>query len=177
VWSPDGLSIAYWQEQTEEISDLLLLPLDSRAAVNLTRSDQEVGCPAWSPDGQQIAFGKRTATDTWQIWTMDANGANQRLLLDDTFGAIFGVGIEWSPTGEKLAITYTSGMLSHLGLIAADGSDLMWISDGDGRYESPSWSPDGTQLVFESTSEAFSNIYRVNSDGTGRTRLTGMNNQ
>jgi TolB protein len=177
VWSPDGLSIAFWQEQTERTSDIFLLPMDTLVPANLTRSDQKIGCPAWSSDGQQIAFGKRTAIDTWQLWTMDADGMNQRPLITETFGAIFGLGLEWSPSGTQIALTYTSGMLSHLGLVPTDGSDIIWISNGDGRYSSPSWSPDGTQLVFEADSEAFSNIYRVNADGTDKTRLTGMNNK
>ncbi|MBV7335485.1 SH3 domain-containing protein [Chloroflexi bacterium TSY] len=54
--------------------------LGGSSPVRLTSSSANDGLPAWSPDGQSIAF----ATDRngyWAIWVMNADGSNQRELL------------------------------------------------------------------------------------------------
>jgi Tol biopolymer transport system component len=67
---------------------------------------------AWSPDGTQIAFSRgdtgtdfdvKTATPSYDIWIMDADGSNQRPLVKSDKGAE--VGPFWSPDGTMIAYT------------------------------------------------------------------------
>jgi Tol biopolymer transport system component len=62
----------------------------------------------WSPDGARIAFNRGVDStsslgfDPAEIWTMDADGTNQRRLLAIDAPAI---GAVWSPDGSRIAYT------------------------------------------------------------------------
>ena len=46
---------------------------------------------------------RRNEHDSTSLWLVDADGANDRLLVADPFNANHGVGPVWSPTGERIA--------------------------------------------------------------------------
>jgi TolB protein len=54
--------------------------------------------PAWSPDGNQVAFAN-DSVDWWEIWVINADGTNLRRLT--THGPAAGLP-SWSPDGQKL---------------------------------------------------------------------------
>ena len=110
----------------------------------------------WSPDGSTLAY---TGTGDGHggpagLWLVDADGANERLLVADPGKAIHGIGPVWSPTGDRIA---------YQRLIASPGERhevvLVNVPDGtetvieppkiDGWYPySVAWSPDGTTLLY-----------------------------
>lgn len=55
--------------------------------------------PVFSPDGKQLAWARRHASGTWQIWISGAHGESSRALLRD------GNCMEpaWSPSGQQIA--------------------------------------------------------------------------
>jgi Tol biopolymer transport system component len=55
--------------------------------------------PAWSPDGSQIVF-LTDRTGRWEIWTMGADGSNQRPLLPAEVQAQ--LGIAYNSVGERM---------------------------------------------------------------------------
>ena len=59
--------------------------------------------PAWSPDGQRIAFMSWRNGRT-EIFTADADGANQQLLIAMPAGDA--VDPRWSPDGKYLAFVH-----------------------------------------------------------------------
>ena len=56
---------------------------DSSAPRNLTNHDQADSWPAWSPDGQQIAFSSNRDGDH-EIYVMGSDGSNPRRLTDNS---------------------------------------------------------------------------------------------
>jgi TolB protein len=82
---------------------LYLATLETQAT-NLLSSDGafDDGNPAWSPDGEWIAFGRRLAqTNTGrQLWLMRADGSEARPLTNDI--AIHFGPPSWSPDGRFL---------------------------------------------------------------------------
>src|SRR6202042_2395317 len=57
---------------------------DMRQLTNLG-SDNRAFWESWSPDGKQIVFNEYPSPNfLGQLWLMDAEGSNQRLLLADT---------------------------------------------------------------------------------------------
>lgn len=104
VISPDGSKIAlsYWQNDHWEIhtmnfdgtnrrrlteTPLTVLAEKTTPDVQMVDGKERIvprenpnwnnAAPAWSPDGQQIAF-MTDRTGKWEIWIMNADGSNQR---------------------------------------------------------------------------------------------------
>jgi hypothetical protein len=123
--------------------------------------------PAWSPDGQWIAFVRleRTAevNDICGIFTLSNSGSYEARCVqettdyglgrtfveivrpDGTGGEVIGEGLDpaWTPDGQFLYVR-RDGELRRLGI--ENDSDLP-VPDTEGGRE-PAVSPDGTQLVF-----------------------------
>jgi Tol biopolymer transport system component len=79
AWSPDGQRIAFVRRQHDHW-EVYVVNADGRNLRRLTvtpeKPNGEVGSsasPAWSPDGQHIAF-LSDRRGKWEIWVMEANG-------------------------------------------------------------------------------------------------------
>ena len=114
----------------------------------------------WSPDGATLAY-TGGETDRSELRLVDADGANERLLVADSGNVGDGIGPVWSPTGDRIAYqrrTTTGGELPEVALVnVADGSEtVIEPPELDGRFWYPfhvSWSPDGTTLLYAAWTE------------------------
>jgi WD40 repeat protein len=133
----------------------------------LTTDDVSDEDPAWSPDGQKIAF--TTDRDgNREVYVADANGSNAARLTSD---AAADYEPAWSPDGKRIA--FVSGRTGNpeIFVMNADGSNPMRLTTDPARDVDPAWSPDG-RIAFASDRERLSNIYVMNADGSDVTRLT-----
>ena len=100
--------------------------------------------PAWSPDGQQIAF----ESSSGEIYVMDADGDNQRPLRYSAYGRY----PAWSPDGQQIAYGFfTVGEYWQIYVMDADGDNqrrLYYTENDTGGF--PAWSPDGQQIAYVS---------------------------
>lgn len=138
----------------------------------------EPGCacnhsPAWSPNGEQIAFTSAHAEgglEMSRLRVMRADGSGLRVLA-------VGKGIRtlgWSPDGRKLAFDRAS-----FGMTSSDDREL-FVADADGRNLrrvgtgfQPTWSPDGRWLAFTRLSTSPNAVFRVPASGGRPRRITG----
>ncbi len=96
--------------------------------------------PAWSPDGNTIAFTHRpistdTTSGTFGIYFVDADGGNRRLFLAG------GHSPAWSPDGQQLA--FVCG--SEICIINKDSTGFKSLGV-EGFF--PAWSPDGKKIAY-----------------------------
>lgn len=145
------------------------------AAQRLTSDGLYKQRPAWSPDGQQLAFA-RLEGQALLLYIASADGGQQRRLTsrsDSEYDAV------WTPNGRRLvfSLVATSPNQGDLDVysIALDGADLQVVAKTGAALsheESPSVSPDGKQVAFSSTSEGNQELYLVPLEGGSRRRLT-----
>jgi TolB protein len=102
--------------------------------------------PAWSPDGNQIAFMSSQNGDP-EIYLADANGGGLKRI---TFAAGVSTSPAWNPkTGKQIVFVSDRGGEPVLYLANSDGTDVQKLDMPDmGYVVDPSWSPNGQLLAF-----------------------------
>ena len=140
--------------------------------------------PVYSPGGSQIAFGaQKRYGDSWarQLWAMNTDGTNKRVLTRDRDLSIFSdAGFEWSPDGTKIAFVdhvpeHPGGedRMGNIWIIDADGTDARQLTDTHETESDPDWSPDGTQIAYTRAfdDEGLYGVWVMNADGSGQRKL------
>jgi serine/threonine protein kinase/Tol biopolymer transport system component len=143
--SPDGTFFVY-AKAVEGDTDVYLQRVGGGNPINLTEDSEVVDTqPAFSPDGQQIAF--RSDRAGGGIFLMGATGESVRLLTN------FGYNPAWSPDG-KMIVVATEGVSSP---VARSTASELWridVATGEkrriagGDAVQPSWSPNGHRIAF-----------------------------
>lgn len=110
--SPDGTKVLYrkviraaglnWElGAIEKNSEIFVSNLKGDNEINLTNNAAFDGWPAWSPDGNQIAFASNRSgpARTGQIWIMDSDGGNPKQLSQGPWPHAQPA---WSPDGTAV---------------------------------------------------------------------------
>ena len=93
--------------------------------------------PAWSPNGQLLAFSWRRPSGNYDIYIMDI--ASQQL-VELTRDADRNERPSWAPDGRHLVFESTRTGTRQIWSMLADGSDARQLTT-EGQNESPNWSP------------------------------------
>jgi len=141
-WSPSPKGSAIYAVSSNGGAPRLILRATRRVGSSLT----DVYEPALSPDGAQIAYFDGMYDHSHNLWVMNADGTERRVLLDDEFaGAGHIRALTWSPDGEWLA--FATG--DEIYLVRPDGTGLRGlrplVSDTGFALQ---WSPDGSQIAY-----------------------------
>ena len=150
AWGADGQHFAYMEFQAGK-GWLYLQEMGSgkRTAVSTTGSALDF-TPAFSPDGQTLAFSRATeeGTDLYTI-NIKQNCCLRRLTVgrfSDNLSPTF------SPDGQRIAFVSTRPGLPQIYVMAADGTDQQLFAPFDygvtGSSNAPEWSPDGQSVAF-----------------------------
>jgi hypothetical protein len=134
--------------------------------------------PAWSPDGQRIAFVRYGSENRHDIYMMDGDGSDVVRRTFEGGAGNFTAGLHsptWSPDGSQIAFVSLSGDDGYhaLHVMNADGSGVREVTPRDeGGIERPTWSPDGRRIAFSKCIHGSCDVYAVAADGSALTQLT-----
>lgn len=106
--SPDGRRVAFGAstpamdgEKSEWISQIHLVGSDGSSALQLTRGERSSTSPAWSADGEWIAFlSSRSSTGRANLWRIRVDGGEAEQLTDEKGGI---TEFAYAPDGSQLA--------------------------------------------------------------------------
>lgn len=174
VWSPTGKQLAFSFVKTSPNQgdlDIYFLTLANSElkpfAVTLSGLTHEEA-PAWSPDGQWIAFSA-TREGNQEIHVAKADGSEVHRLTNEPD---YDAHPAWSPDGKRLA--FVSSRWGNLEIVTMnpDGSKPQRLTHSPGLDDYPAWSPDGQAIAFTSQRDGNPEIYLMNADGSQPVNLT-----
>lgn len=134
--------------------------------------------PAWSPDGERIAFQTAGAEGRFDIWTLELATGNLRNLT--RFEGDFSTGQDvapdespaWSPDGRRVVFSSGGTGEGDLYLVDADGANLDRLTSSPEPDLSPDWSPDGSRILFSRSVASGTQLWVVEVATGTETRLT-----
>jgi len=173
--SPDGTLVAFRQSGGANDTGLYVAMVGGDKPLQLTSGPGDC-CPAWSPDGRQIAF-TRYSEKPDAIYIVPALGGSEHRVYSSS-GSLGG-GVTWSTDGRILAFTEstdTDRRRATVSVLSLTDSSVRPITSPPPGWldHEPSFSPDGTQLAFvRSTVAGVSNdVFVMPANGGQAKRLT-----
>jgi TolB protein len=146
---------------------LIVADADGENAHLILDSRFPIMSPAWSPDGQWLAYVSFESKLSGVYVQLVRTG--ERRLVSARAG-INGAPA-WSPDGKKLALTL-GGSSGNPDIYILDlaTQNLARITDDPAIDTEPEWAPDGRSLYFTSDRAGSPQIYQISASGGGRPR-------
>jgi len=156
TWTPDGKFIAFSGDSPRGGSQIFLLSVENSSVRAITEpqgQDRDWG-PAFSPDGQQMAFVRGNGAGfPEEIWVMPVSGTLPKVEFKQADG---------KGTNEAIVT-----MPMHGGLPRQLSNEHAAIMGP------PTWLQDGQSVIFSSTKEGDPALWRIAASGGAATRLEG----
>ena len=173
--SPDGKWFLFVSDAAGN-PDIYLQSVGGQTAINLTKDSPVPDLqPAFSPDGERIAF--RSNRDGGGLFVMGRTGETPRRVSPE------GVDPAWAPDGKRLVYaTLTTSLptsragLSALRIVDVDTGSVTKLVETDGMH--PAWSPNGRFIAYWAITGGAAEISRardlwvVPAQGGTPTRIT-----
>jgi len=141
VWSPNGKHIVFVRDADGNLDLFLASRLkdgtwqDEVQLTRLTQHEEDDLAPAWSPDGDFVAFVS-FRDGNGEIYIMESDGSRQLRL---TTNGADDLGPVWSPDGNQMAFVSHLYGPSEIFIMDDDGGNQRRLTTNDAEDHSPDW--------------------------------------
>ena len=160
-------------EQTEAGKRFVMKIADSDGndPKTILQSPRPIMSPAWSPDGNQLAYVSFEKNRS-MIYTQDLWSGRRKRIAE--YAGINGAPA-WSPDGTQLAMTLSKEGNSEIYIYQLASGKLRRLTRHTAIDTEPAWSPDGNTIAFTSARSGTPQIYRIAADGKGAAQRVTFN--
>jgi len=165
VWSPDGRRLAFARFRTDLVdsANLWVAEEDGAQRRMITHEAGIQEHPAWSPDGQWIAYSAGHGYGTYELYVVRPDGSQRRQLTRNQAHDFLPA---WSPDGTQIAFSSDVSGDYEIWVVEADGSNLRQVTRSAGLDTSPAWSPDGRWIAFATNRSGKLELWVMRPDGS-----------
>ena len=170
--SRDGHRLAYTDQILNANIWQVSLVTPTRTAgppAKLVSSSRLQENPAFSPDGQRLAF-ESTRSGAQEIWISNADGSDPVAVT--SFNGPSTGSPRWSPDGRWIAFDSRSEGKARLYLVGSEGGTPRVVATGQPDSVVPAWSPDGRWLYFSAPVGEAPQVFRIRPEGGPATQIT-----
>jgi Tol biopolymer transport system component/DNA-binding winged helix-turn-helix (wHTH) protein len=180
AFSPDGNFIAFdWDGgKPEDFVSIWVQNVSAHSPSRLSSGLASELCPAWSPDGWQVAFIRRRGEGRAGIYSVPVLGTGERKWAEFSLADLGHPKLSWSPDGKWFAVPerVENGSPSYILLISTENGARRRLTTppaGSLGDAEPAFSPDSRLIAFRRTlSIAVEDLYVVPVAGGEPRRLT-----
>ena len=134
----------------------------------LLESDEALMSPAWSPDGNHLAYVSFEGDSSSVFMQNIRTGQREELAAHEGINSA----PAFSPDGGRLAMTLSKDGNPEIYVLRLADNSLQRITRHRAIDTEPNWSPDGSMLIFTSDRGGTPQIYEVDLQGGTPRRLT-----
>lgn len=145
---------------------------DGHNSQQILTGDQPILSPAWSPDGNKLAYVS-FETERPAIYVQDL--ASSQRIRATSFEGINGAPA-WSPDGRKLAMTLSKDGQPEIYVMDIASRSFQRLTNSSAIDTEPDWAPDGRSLVFTSDRSGSPQLYRYDLASGQAERITFTGN-
>jgi Tol biopolymer transport system component len=162
TWSSDGTRLAFVGQPSGMTGTRIWVTHLSGSVGSPVTAGPDDNEPAWSPNGQFIAFIRATSTRP-VLAVLDLRTGQEHVALRASGTACADGWPAWSPDSKRITVD-------------CEGHGAIWIVDETGKHlqrlvsgSHPAWSPDGLWVAFVGQN---GRIWKIHTDGTGLVEVT-----
>jgi len=134
----------------------------------VVRSTEPLLSPAWSTDGNRLAYVSFEAKRS-KVYIQNVRDGRRELVAE--FRGINSAPA-WSPDGRHLALTLSRDGNAEIYVMRLDTRELRRLTYDPAIDTEAAWSPDGRYIIFTSDRAGSPQIYRMSASGGSAERLT-----